>query len=168
MEKRKFGTTLAEPSSEEWDEPNLQQWSMLKRFRDLPEAALAKGSLESAGIECHLVDENMVRLDWFISNLLGGVKLVVKPEELVAAREILEQPIPEGIEYEEGGTFDQPKCPKCGSLDISFESLNKPIAYGSAWLGFPLPIRSDTWKCHACGATWEEMTEEDQIPEERG
>lgn len=44
----------------------------VRKFRDLPEALLAKGSLDSAGIECHLADDNMVRMDWFISNLLGG------------------------------------------------------------------------------------------------
>lgn len=38
----------------------------IRRFRDLPEALLAKGSLESAGIECALTDENMVRMDWLI------------------------------------------------------------------------------------------------------
>ena len=38
----------------------------IRAFRDLPEALLAKGSLESAGIDCFLVDDNMVRLDWFM------------------------------------------------------------------------------------------------------
>jgi hypothetical protein len=47
----------------------------LRKFRDLPEALLAKGALESAGIESQLVDDNMIRMDWFISNLLGGIKL---------------------------------------------------------------------------------------------
>ena len=27
------------------------------------------------------------------------------------------------------------------SLDVSFQSLNKPVAYGSAWLGLPIPCR---------------------------
>src|ERR1700690_4202227 len=49
----------------------------IRRFRDLPEALLAKGSLESSGIECFLTDDNMVRMDWFISNLLGGAKILV-------------------------------------------------------------------------------------------
>ena len=50
----------------------------LRQFRDLPEALLAKGSLESAGIQVYLVDDNMIRMDWFISNLLGGIKLNVR------------------------------------------------------------------------------------------
>src|SRR5215471_3974856 len=46
----------------EWDDLVI-----VHRYRDLPEALLAKGSLESAGIE-FLVDDNMGRTDWFISN----------------------------------------------------------------------------------------------------
>ena len=35
----------------------------IRRFRDLFEAQLAKGMLESSGIECFLTDDNMVRMD---------------------------------------------------------------------------------------------------------
>ena len=54
----------------------MRELVTIRQFRDLPEALLAKGSLESAGIACFLADENMVRLDWFISNFVGGVKLM--------------------------------------------------------------------------------------------
>ncbi len=128
----------------------------IRRFRDLPEALLAKGSLESAGIRCALADDNMVRLDWFISNLLGGVKLQVAPEDATAATEILDQPIPEEFDTEETGDYRQPKCPNCQSLDVTFEELNKPIAYASAFIGFPLPIHRAAWKCHACGREWDD------------
>jgi len=40
----------------------------VRQFRDLPEALLARDSLVSAGIEAELADDNMVRMDWFISN----------------------------------------------------------------------------------------------------
>src|SRR5690348_2867498 len=70
--KRDLAQPAPEPPPPTYNEPDLQEWSVLRRFRDLPEATLAKGALDSAGIENHLVDENMVRLDWFISNLLGG------------------------------------------------------------------------------------------------
>ncbi len=79
--RRGLRMILPEPEvDEDRDVVELSRTVMLRRFRDLPEALLAKGSLESAGIECYLVDENMVRMDWFISNLLGGVKLCVLPE----------------------------------------------------------------------------------------
>jgi len=128
----------------------------IRKFRDLPEALLAKGSLESAGIECYLVDENMVRMDWFISNLLGGVKLQVRPEAIEEATAILDLPIPEEIEVEGTGTYHQPHCPNCGSLDVSFEELNKPAAYFTAWVGLPIPFHRKAWRCAACGREWED------------
>ncbi|MGA8150656.1 MAG: hypothetical protein WB952_06880 [Terriglobales bacterium] len=126
----------------------------------MPEALLAKGSLESAGIESLLGDDNMVRMDWFISNLLGGIKLQVQPEDAEAADEILKQPISEGFEVEGVGGYEQPRCPKCDSLDISFEELNKPIAYGSAWVGLPLPVHREAWRCHSCSHEWQDDSEE--------
>ena len=100
---------------------------VVRQFRDLPEALLAKGSLESAGIEAFLGDDNMVRMDWFISNLVGGIKLCVRPADADAAMEILSQPVPAGFEVEGVGEYQQPSCPSCGSLDVAFEALNKPV-----------------------------------------
>ncbi len=140
-------------------EDTLEQRKLttLAQFRDLPAALLAKGLLESAGIECFLADDNMVRLDWFISNLLGGIKLQVKPEDEAAALEILEQPIPENFDLQGDGEFEQPRCPKCGSVDISYEAMNKGVGLTLGWaVGVPLPIRSDKWQCRVCGTEWRE------------
>ena len=71
---------------------------LLRSFRDLPEALLAKGRLESSGIPCFLADDNMVRMDWFISNLLGGVKLMVEAEDFAEASRVLNEPAPQEFE----------------------------------------------------------------------
>jgi len=86
---------------------------MIRRFQNLPEAQLAKGSLDSSGIECFLTDDNMVRMDWFISNLLGGVKLLVNREDVEAATAILDEPTPELLDVEGVGEYQQPRCPEC-------------------------------------------------------
>jgi hypothetical protein len=151
---------VEESEDEGYYEVDFQKLVILRRFRDLPEAMLAKGTLASSGIEGYFVDDNMVRMDWFISNLIGGIKLMVRPEDLAAANEVLSQPIPEGIDYGEEERYEQPKCPRCGSIDITFEELNKPLSYGSAWVGFPLPISSPKWKCETCGAKWVEENEQ--------
>jgi hypothetical protein len=126
----------------------------LRSFRDLPEALLARGMLDSSVIDSFLADDIMVRMDWFISNLLGGIKLRVSPDDLAAATEVLDQPVPEGFEVDGVGEYQQPRCPKCQSIDVAFEELNKPIAYGTAWIGFHLPIHRKLWNCHACGHSW--------------
>lgn len=89
----------APPSS--IDVPEFQNTVTLRQFTDLHEAFLAKGSLDSAGIECWLIDDNMVRMDWFTANVFGGIKLRVKPEDVDAAEEILDQPIPEEFDVGE-------------------------------------------------------------------
>jgi hypothetical protein len=127
----------------------------IRHFRDLPEALLAKGSLESAGIECFLTDDNMVRMNWFISNLLGGVKLLVNQEDAEAAGAILDQPIPETLDVEGIGEHKQPRCPECQSLDVSFESLNKGISYTTASIGLPIPLHDKGWRCRGCGHRWQ-------------
>jgi hypothetical protein len=136
------------------------QLVVLRQFRDLPEALLAKGRLETAGIECSLTDDNMVRMDWFISNFLGGVKLLVRQEDAVEAAAILDQHIPENFDVEGIGEYHQPHCPKCGSMDVSFEELNKPVAYGSAFLKIPFPVHNRGWACHACKHKWDGPSDE--------
>jgi hypothetical protein len=45
-----------------------------------------------------MADDNMVRLDWFISNLLGGVKLLVDAEDFAEASRVLNEPAPHKLE----------------------------------------------------------------------
>jgi hypothetical protein len=132
---------------------------MVGRYRDSPEALVAKSMLDSAGIESFLSDENLVRLDWFYSNLIGGIKLMVREEDAETARKLLEQNIPEKLEVAGVGEYTQPPCPKCGSLDVSFDELNKKIAYPILFLGIPVPVNHKGGKCHACGHEWESKGE---------
>jgi hypothetical protein len=143
-------------ASEPREQPDLRKLETIRQFRDLPEALLAKGSLESAGIQCFLRDDNLVRLDWFISNFVGGVKLCVNPEDAETARQLLEEPILEGMYVHGVGLYEQPRCPKCQSLDVNFEELDRPIAYLSAFLRIPMPIQRKGWRCHSCNAQWED------------
>ncbi len=80
---------------------------ILRRFRDLHEALLAKGKLESAGVPCSLADDNMVRMDWFISNLLGGVKILVDAENFTEAAKLLNEPVQEEPDFDESAS-DEP------------------------------------------------------------
>jgi hypothetical protein len=132
----------------------LRNLVTVRKFRDLPEALLAKGSLESAGIETVLTDDNIVRLDWFWSNLMGGIKLNVDPEDAQAANSILDQPIPAGFDVVGVGEYLQPRCPRCQSLDVTFRELDQPVAYVSAYFNVPIPLRRRAWRCHACRSEW--------------
>jgi hypothetical protein len=137
-------------------EMEVRELVTIRQFRDLPEALLAKGSLESAGIECFLADENLVRLDWFISNFIGGIKLNVRAADAANAQKLLDEPILEGLYVHGVGLYEQPRCPKCQSLDVNFQELDRPIAYMSAFLRVPMPVQRTGWRCHECDAEWED------------
>ena len=157
---------FAEESSdgaEPRQELELRELVTVRQFRDLPEALLAKGSLESAGIECFLADENLVRLDWFISNFIGGIKLNVRTADEANARTILDEPILEGLYVQGVGLYEQPRCPRCQSLDVNFQELDRPIAYMSAFLRVPMPVQRPAWHCHACDAEWEDDGAESRL-----
>jgi hypothetical protein len=145
----------AEEVSSADGEFELRRMQTVRQFLHLPDALLAKGSLESAGIEAVLVDDNIIRMDWFWSNLMGGIKLKVTPEEVESANQILGEPIPEGFEVAGIGEYQQPHCPKCHSLDINFQET-APAAYVSAYLNVPIPFHRRAWRCHLCDSEWED------------
>jgi hypothetical protein len=65
----------------------------VRKFWSLPDAELAKGVLESAGIESFMFDENMGRM--YLTNVIVGVRLQVDPENVEIATRLLDQSVPE-------------------------------------------------------------------------
>jgi hypothetical protein len=136
----------------------LDQLVPIARFDLSAEAHLAKSVLEGAGIDCTLVDEEIVSLDWFYSLMMGGIKLCVRQSEAALARDLLtsapsqdspEAPM-ESVEEER-----RPPCPHCGSADVIHERVWHRFAMGSLFvLGIPIPIQRNGWKCRKCCREW--------------
>ncbi|HMD32916.1 MAG TPA: DUF2007 domain-containing protein [Candidatus Acidoferrales bacterium] len=127
-----------QPVAKAQAQPQWRKLVTLRVFRDIPDALIAKSILDSAGIRCFLADENLIRMDWFYSNLLGGVKLWVNDEDAEAAAALLDAGV--SATFPAGGRENDvlPHCPKCQSLDIMLEDLET----------------RRLWKCNACGAEW--------------
>ncbi|HUO16602.1 MAG TPA: hypothetical protein VMX38_16565 [Verrucomicrobiae bacterium] len=141
------------------DEFELRSRVAVRRFRDLSPALLAKSNFDSAQIDCQLVDDNVVRMDWLWSNAIGGIKLLVDVEDADAAEEILAQPIPERFEVSGLRDCEQPHCPNCESLDVNFQEL-APAAYVSLYF-LPIPFQRRAWRCRSCGTDWEDEAQPD-------
>src|ERR1035441_10284156 len=92
--KRGLKMAIAPPRGEDVFEFN--ETVTVRQFRDLPDALLAKGSLESAAIQAYMVDV-------------------------------------EGV-----GNCEQPKCPRCQALDVTYMEYKQG------------------WTCGTCGNEWNE------------
>jgi hypothetical protein len=102
LSRRKIAAeTEAGDTSEQKGYAELRELLTIRQFRDLPEALLARSVLESAGIESFLGDDNLIRMDWLWSNLLGGIKLRVRQEDALVASRLLEGVVENGSELTE-------------------------------------------------------------------
>ncbi|HTS35064.1 MAG TPA: hypothetical protein VMH04_05290 [Candidatus Solibacter sp.] len=78
----------------------------IRSYWSLSEGQMAKGLIESAGIDAFLFDENMLNLNWFNANAIGGVKLRVDARNVEAANQILEEKATGEAEPEEADLPD--------------------------------------------------------------
>jgi predicted RNA-binding Zn-ribbon protein involved in translation (DUF1610 family) len=149
---------LEPPIVEEPEEtPVWNELVTVGRYRDLPEAEIAQTALESAGIRTFVPDSNVARMNWAWSNALGGIRVQVSADDEKGAREILAQSTPEEIAFEDHKLFEQPRCPRCGSAEITFEGASRKFAIASLYLlALPLPQGHEVWSCGSCGARWED------------
>jgi hypothetical protein len=137
------------------DRDSEQDLVTIHSFRDLSEAMLAEGMLNSAGIACVLVDDNTGRMLGFISDVIGGIRVQVNRADSEAAKALLQQPISEG--FDSGKETDEPpRCPKCYSSDVTFHEGNKPKTDNGAWLSLSPPVREQVGECGLCGYRWDD------------
>ncbi|SNS24591.1 Putative signal transducing protein [Granulicella rosea] len=153
----------------------------IRRYRDHSEAIVARSLLESASIPVYLADENFVRIDWQMSNMVGGIRLQVAQWDEAAALELLDQPSPGPIDFAPGESFPKLHCPVCSSIDIAFRGEYHAVARTSFQLLWPFPILllpltlllqaldrwrnpPNTWSCAQCGARWQDVSAENPPP----
>ncbi len=123
----------------------------IANYQYTSEAYLFKGKLESEGVEVFLQNENTINTDPLLSNALGGVKLFVKSEAVMKAKQILES-IPEYSVDDKGELL---LCPNCGSQKIKMVTTIKDIKsflafiYGLLTLSMPL-FSKQKYKCESC------------------
>ena len=127
------------------------KFKKIANYQYTSEAYLFKGKLESEGIEVFLQNENTINTDPLLSNALGGVKLFVKSEDVMNAKQILAS-IPEYSVNDKGELLS---CPNCSSTTISMVTSIKDVKsflafiYGLLTLSMPL-FAKQKYKCESC------------------
>lgn len=125
---------------------NIKQWVTLTSFSDPLEANLALSKLESDGIEAILRDQHTIGINALYTNVLGGVRLDVHPEDIEKARWSLglDQPV-----VREASVV----CPTCGSSAV--KRLNQSHLWAIFSVLFFLPsFGRHKFHCDQCGTDW--------------
>ena len=123
----------------------------IANYQYASEAYLYKAKLQSEGIKVFLQNENTINTDPLLSNALGGVKLFVKSEDVMKAKQILDA-IPEYSVNDKGELLS---CPNCGATTITMVTSIKDVksffafVYGLLTLSMPL-FSKQKYKCESC------------------
>ena len=129
------------------------QWILVKTFSFPYEAQIAKTQLEAFGIPVRIENEHTINMDWFYSNALGGVRLLVLEKDLNDAKALLEKDFIEDLEQEFGK--NKGRCPNCGSYDIEPYTKRKKSAFMALmFLGLPLFSFKNGNRCKQCQYFW--------------
>ncbi len=125
---------------------------IIRTFDNYISANMTLGKLQNNGIECFLKDEFSATINPILSNAIGGIKLMVKDEDVKEATEILKAM---DAEY-----LQAAKCPKCGKVGLDY--ISKPGAKNFitailTWFVSSYAIASEhVYHCSTCG--WESKT----------
>ena len=129
---------------------------VLQSFNNYVEAHLLLARLESEEIECWLQDENTVTINPILTNAVGGIKLLVKKEDFVKAREVFREI--------EKARKESVECPQCKGHNVELVSTpRKASNWFSAVLTFFLGDYALTINkvnhCFDCGHEFENVNE---------
>lgn len=132
---------------------------VIARYSFPHEAHMAKASLDSVGIESHILDEHLVNMQWLYSNAIGGVRLVVAEKDVKSATLLLDCDFSEVIEDQAlAAGFEADTCPHCGSTSLHPHTQGKRHAFFVfLLLGFPLFFYKNGYLCDDCGEFNEEL-----------
>lgn len=120
------------------------------------EAHIARTKLEASGFRAVVADEHVVGVNLWLSNAVGGVKVMVPQSELSEARQALfgEEAAEDALEADWGS------CSECGSTSAKLKERERGaggiIGALLTFLFFDVPWLSGRRKvqCPTCGNEW--------------
>lgn len=141
----------------------MKNWEIVITFIYPHEAHLAKAGLEAEGIAVVITDELTAQVNNFYSTAIGGVKLMVKQEDVERAYHILKEagfinepePKRERVKLAVFSKAHSTTCPYCNSNNVSKKKTPGYIVLLSfLLLHIPLPFMRKTYHCFDCLKEW--------------
>ena len=126
-------------------------------FRDPASAHVARARLEAEGIPAFVADDNLLQIDWVMSNAVGGVKLRVPAPYADDARAALAVDASAELAATDAARGPEPesaRCPACGSPAIEPLGIERRSKALSLMVGVPFGFRRGVWRCATCDHRW--------------
>ncbi len=131
-------------------------FQLLRSFDNYINASLTLARLDEEGITCYLKDEYTVTIDPLLSNAVGGIKLMVLPDDFEEAKALL-------AGYDKDYR-DAVVCPQCGSHDVEYMEKPEPKNWKATFLSlFFSSYAANTdhiYHCSDCEFEFKELPEE--------
>ena len=128
----------------------MDKFALAESYLHPYEAQIAKASLLESGINAIIENEHTIAMDWFYSQALGGVKVLVPVDDLARAKEILGTDYSAALEEEFGA--DRDTCASCSSRELKPHTRGRAGVFVSILLlGIPLLFYRNGYKCEDCG-----------------
>lgn len=128
---------------------------ILQTFDNFFNANIQLTRLRAAGIECYLKDEYIVTIDPFLSNAIGGIKLMVRKDKEQEVRKLLREM--------NASADSQLLCPQCGShkfILVPKRSTKNMATAIATWLFSSYAVSAENvYQCTDCGYESETLPE---------
>ena len=131
-------------------------YQLLRTFDNYINASITLARLDEEGITCYLKDEHTVTIDPFLSNAIGGIKLMVLGDDFEEAKTLIA-----GYDKDYREAIS---CPQCGSHDVEY--INKPgvrnwVTALVSWFFSSYALAAEqVYHCYACSFEFTDMPEE--------
>jgi hypothetical protein len=120
---------------------------VVESFSHTIQAELVCAALRGSGIEAVLYDNHIVSADWFLSNAVGGVKVLVPAKDLEQAHAILA----EGKKAPTTADKGRKACASCGGTRVTITNVRTLALFHWLRKGGRLMPRIRRVHCAACG-----------------
>lgn len=130
---------------------------IIQTFDNYFRANIQLTRLRAAGVECYLKDEYVVTIDPFLSNAIGGIKLMVRKSEEHRVRKLIREMNAE--------SDSKLLCPQCGShkfILVPKRTTENLLAAISTWLFSAYAVSAENvYQCTDCGYESETLPEKE-------
>lgn len=136
---------------------SLNDLVIIQTFDNFFNANIQLTRLRAAGVECYLKDEYIVTIDPFLSNAVGGIKLMVRKSQEHTVRKLIRE-----LNAESDHKL---MCPQCGShkfILVPKRTTENMLTAITTWLFSSYAVSAENvYQCTDCGYESEALPEKE-------